>query len=49
LHVIASKRNATHRSPFSTSFDGWYNPHRRHSALGYLSPNDYERRMSRAA
>jgi putative transposase len=29
--------------------DGWYNPHRRHSALGYLSPNNYERRMSQAA
>jgi Integrase core domain len=23
--------------------EGWYNPHRRHSALGYLSPVDYER------
>lgn len=22
----------------------WYDPHRRHSTLGYLSPNDYERR-----
>jgi putative transposase len=29
--------------------EGWYNPHRRHSALGYLSPNNYERRMSHAA
>ena len=29
--------------------EGWYNPHRRHSALGYLSPNNYERRMSTAA
>jgi putative transposase len=26
--------------------EGWYNPHRRHSALAYLSPNDYERRMA---
>ena len=23
--------------------EGWYNPHRRHSALGYLSPMAYER------
>ena len=22
--------------------EGWYNPHRRHSALGYLSPAAYE-------
>ena len=22
--------------------EGWYNPHRRHSSLGYLSPNDFE-------
>lgn len=25
--------------------EGWYNPHRRHSALGYLSPIDYERKL----
>ena len=23
--------------------EGWYNPRRRHSAIGYLSPNNYER------
>ena len=26
--------------------EGWYNPHRRHSSLGYLSPINYERRLS---
>jgi putative transposase len=25
--------------------ESWYNPHRRHSALGYVSPEAYERRM----
>jgi len=25
--------------------EGWYNPHRRHSALDYLSPVDFERRI----
>lgn len=24
--------------------EGWYNPHRRHSSLGYLSPLEFERR-----
>jgi putative transposase len=23
--------------------EGWYNPRRRHSFLGYLSPNDFEK------
>ena len=25
--------------------EGWYNPHRRHLALGYRSPINYERRQ----
>lgn len=29
--------------------EGWYNPHRRHSALDYLSPYNSERRMDQAA
>jgi putative transposase len=29
--------------------EGWYNPHRRHTALGMLSPIQYERRMIQAA
>jgi site-specific DNA recombinase len=28
----------------SSPFEGWDNPRRRHSALGYLSPVEYERR-----
>ena len=28
--------------------EGWYNTHRRHSALDYLSPIDYERRHAAA-
>jgi putative transposase len=27
--------------------EGWYNPHRRHSSVGYLSPNAFERRAAR--
>ena len=26
--------------------EGWYNPHRRHSGLGYLSPIAFEKRMT---
>lgn len=46
------------RRPFKTRADarmgifefieGWYNPHRRHSALGQLSPVEFERRAQKA-
>jgi putative transposase len=29
--------------------EGWYNPHRRHSGLGQMSPINHERAHSRAA
>jgi putative transposase len=29
--------------------EGWYNPHRRHSSLGYRSPVNYERAHKRSA
>jgi putative transposase len=50
--LLAQRSFKTQREASLAIFDfieGWYNPHRRHSALGYLSPNNYERRMSQAA
>jgi putative transposase len=29
--------------------EGWYNPRRRHSALGYTSPADYQKMTNEAA
>lgn len=47
--LIYQRRFTTHAAAQAAIFEyieGWYNPHRRHSALAYLSPNDYERRMA---
>jgi putative transposase len=41
-------RSAARRSVFAY-IEGWYNPRRRHSALGYLSPMNFEQRMEAVA
>lgn len=44
--LLARRRFATHAEARLAIFryvEGWYNPHRRHSALGHRSPITYER------
>jgi putative transposase len=41
--VQLSDPRTARREVFSY-IEGWYNPHRLHSAIGYLSPAEYERR-----
>ena len=40
------KTHAEARLALFEWIEGWYNPHRRHSALGYLSPINFERRIA---
>lgn len=44
FHTQAEARIAVFRF-----IEGWYNPHRRHSALGQLSPINFEKRHEEAA
>lgn len=43
---LLDRRSWTSRTELASAMfewiEGWYNPHRRHSALGYLSPVQYE-------
>lgn len=36
------RNGAEARAAIFTFIEGWYNRHRRHSSIGYLSPNDFE-------
>ena len=46
LNRKSFKTQAEARTAIFEFIEGWYNPHRRHSALDYLSPIDYERRCA---
>jgi putative transposase len=43
------RTHAEARMPIFDFIEGWYNPRRRHSAIGYCSPQEFERRYHRAA
>jgi hypothetical protein len=43
LDRTSFKTQAEARRAIFEFIEGWYNPHRRHSALDYLSPIAYER------
>jgi putative transposase len=42
-HTLQTRDEA--RTKIFSWLEGWYNPHRRHSAIGYLSPREYEHRF----
>ena len=43
------KRQVEARMMIFQWLEGWYNPRRRHSALGYSSPINYERKIMKKA
>jgi putative transposase len=48
--LIARRRwrtRADARAAVFAFIEAFYNPHRRHSALGYLSPNSFEKEYDR--
>ncbi|WP_141398088.1 IS3 family transposase [Nitrosomonas ureae] len=40
------KNKTEARLAIFTWIESWYNPIRRHSGLGYLSPNNFERKLN---
>ncbi len=44
-----SPSHAEARTAIFRFIEGWYNPHRRHSTLGYLSPINFEQQYYQAA
>jgi hypothetical protein len=49
LNRQSFKTQAEARMAVFQFIEGWYNPHRSHSVLDYLSPTDYERNHAAAA
>ena len=47
LERVTLRTPAEARTTVFDFIEGWYNPTRRHSALDYLSPNDFERQAVR--
>ena len=49
LHPRKFRNQAEARMAVFDYIEAWYNPHRRHSALGQMSPLNYERSLASAA
>jgi hypothetical protein len=49
IHRQAWPTRAEARAAVFEYIEGWYNPRRRHSTLGYLSPLEFERHHARLA
>jgi putative transposase len=49
LDRVPRQPHAQTRMTLFEWIEGWYNPHRLHSSLGYLSPVEFERRAAAAA
>jgi len=50
--LLSRSRFKTHREAALAVFDyieGYYNPRRRHTSIGFISPAEFERRMTQAA